>query len=147
MIGESLKERTLTLIKPECVGNHHIGDVIQRIEKAGFHIMAMRMLQLKQSEAEQFYLVHKGKPFYGELVEYMSSGKIVALALEKENCVEDFRKFIGATNPRDAAPGTIRKDFGTNIQNNCVHASDSLENARREIAFFFSELETITNNS
>jgi nucleoside-diphosphate kinase len=147
MIGERLKERTLTLIKPECVENRHIGDVIQRIEKAGFHVMAMRMLRLKKSEAQQFYLVHKERPFYGELVEYMSSGKIVALALEKENCIEDFRKFIGATNPKDAAPGTIRKDFGTNIQNNCVHASDSPENARREISFFFSEQEIITNNN
>jgi nucleoside-diphosphate kinase len=147
MIGGRLKERTLTLIKPECVGNHHIGEVIQRIEKAGFQIMAMRMLRLKKEEAEQFYLVHKGKPFYEELVEYMSSGKIITLALEKENCVEDFRKFIGATNPKDAAPGTIRKDFGTNIQNNCVHASDSPENARRETAFFFSEQEIITNNT
>ena len=142
-----MKERTLTLIKPECVENRHIGDVIQRIEKAGFHILAMRLLRLKESEAQQFYLVHKERPFYGELVEYMSSGKTVALALEKENCVEDFRKFIGATNPKDAAPGTIRKDFGTNIQNNCVHASDSPENTRREISFFFSEQEIITNNN
>src|SRR4030042_2492828 len=116
MIGERLKERTLTLIKPECVENRHIGDVIQRIEKAGFHILAMRLLRLKESEAQQFYLVHKERPFYGELVEYMSSGKTVALALEKENCVEDLEKFIGATNPKDAAPGTIRKDFGTNLQ-------------------------------
>lgn len=140
-------ERTLTLIKPECVENRHIGDVIQRIEKAGFQILAMRMLRLKKSEAQQFYLVHKERPFYGELVEYMSSKKIIALVLEKENCVEDFRRFIGTTDPKDAAPGTIRKDFGTNIQNNCVHASDSPENARREIAFFFSEREIITNNS
>ena len=142
-----MKERTLTLIKPECVENHYIGEVIRRIEKAGFYILAMRMLQLKKSEAQQFYLVHKGKSFYSELVEYMSGGKIVALALEKENCVEDFRKFIGATNPKEAAPGTIRKDFGTNIQSNCVHASDSSENARREIAFFFSEQEIISLNS
>jgi nucleoside-diphosphate kinase len=147
MIGGRLIERTLTLIKPECVENRHIGDVIQRIEKAGFQILAMRMLRLKKSEAQQFYLVHKERPFYGELVEYMSSKKIIALVLEKENCVEDFRRFIGTTDPKDAAPGTIRKDFGTNIQNNCVHASDSPENARREIAFFFSEREIITNNS
>ena len=139
-----MKERTLTLIKPECVESHHIGEVIQRIEKAGFHILAMRLLRLQKIDAEQFYLIHKEKPFYTELVEYMSSGKIVALALEKEHCVEDFRKFIGATNPNEAAPGTIRKDFGTNIQSNCVHASDSLENAQREIAFFFSEREIIS---
>jgi nucleoside-diphosphate kinase len=129
------------------VESHHIGEIIQRIEKAGFHILAMRLLRLQKSEAEHFYLVHKEKSFYDELVEYMSSGKIVALALEKENCVEDFRKFIGATNPNNAAPGTIRKDFGTNIQSNCVHASDSPENAQREIAFFFSEREITTMSS
>lgn len=140
-----MKERTLTLIKPECVANRHVGEVIQRIEKAGFHILAMRMLRLKEKEAQQFYEVHRERPFYNDLVKYMSDGKIIALVLEKENCVEDFRKFIGATNPKDAAPGTIRRDFGTNIQSNCVHASDSLENARREIAFFFSEQEIISN--
>ncbi len=115
-----MKERTLTLIKPECVANKHIGDVIQRIETAGFHILAMRMLRLKENEAQEFYAVHRARPFYNDLVKYMSEGKIIALVLEKENCVEDFRKFIGATNPKDAAPGTIRKDFGTNIQSNCV---------------------------
>jgi nucleoside-diphosphate kinase len=140
-----LKERTLTIIKPECVSNHHIGDIIQRIEKAGFGILALRMVHLQRSEAEQFYLVHKERPFYQELVEYMSSGKVVAMVLEKENCVEAFRNFIGATNPADAKPGTIRRDFGTNIQNNCVHASDSTENARKEAAFFFSEREIILN--
>lgn len=141
-----MKERTLTLIKPECVANRHAGEVIQRIEKAGFHILAMRMLRLKEKEAQEFYEVHRERPFYNDLVKYMSEGKIIALVLEKENCVEEFRKFIGATNPKDAAPGTIRRDFGTNIQSNCVHASDSLENARREIAFFFSEQEIISNH-
>lgn len=140
-----MKERTLTLIKPECVANRYAGEVIHRIEKAGFHILAMRMLRLKEKEAQQFYEVHRERPFYNDLVKYMSEGKIIALVLEKENCVEEFRKFIGATNPKDAAPGTIRRDFGTNIQSNCVHASDSLENARREIAFFFSEQEIISN--
>lgn len=140
-----MKERTLTLIKPECVANRHTGEVIERIEKAGFHILAMRMLRLKEKEAQQFYEVHRERPFFNDLVKYMSEGKIIALVLEKENCVEDFRKFIGATNPKDAATGTIRRDFGTNIQSNCVHASDSLENARREITFFFSEQEIISN--
>ena len=134
-------ERTLTLIKPECVAEKHIGDVIARIEKAGFAIKAMKMLQLSKREAEKFYEVHKERPFYGELTDYMSSGPIVAMVLEKENCIADFRNFIGATNPAEAAEGTIRKDFGKSIQFNCVHASDSPENAQREIYFYFSDRE------
>ncbi len=140
-----MRERTLTIIKPECVKNKHIGDIIQRIEDAGFEILAMKMVSLQPREAEQFYLVHKERSFYHELVQYISSGKVVAMVLEKENCVGAFRKFIGATNPQEAAPGTIRRDFGSNIQNNCVHASDSDENARKEAAFFFSEREIILN--
>jgi nucleoside-diphosphate kinase len=140
-----LIERTLTIIKPECVVNHHIGDIIQRIEQAEFNILAMRMVHLQEQEAEQFYLVHKDRPFYRKLVEYMTSGKVVAMVLEKKNCVEAFRTFIGATNPEEAAAGTIRRDYGTNIQNNCVHASDSTENALKEIAFFFSTREIIMN--
>ncbi|MBN2367076.1 MAG: nucleoside-diphosphate kinase [Calditrichaeota bacterium] len=140
-----MKERTLTIIKPECVSQKHIGDIIQRIEKAGFEILGIRMVHLSPEEAKQFYLVHKERPFYGDLVNYMSSGKVVVVVLEKENCVEAFRKFIGSTNPEEAEPGTIRKDFGTNIQNNCVHASDSPENARTEISFFFSQRDLILN--
>jgi nucleoside-diphosphate kinase len=140
-----LKQRTLTIIKPECVENNHIGDVIQRIEQADFSIVAMRMVRLQLQEAQQFYLVHKERPFYQELVEYMSSGKVVAMVLEKENCVEAFRNFIGATNPEEATPGTIRRDFGTNIQNNCIHASDSTENAVKEIDFFFTAKDIIMN--
>jgi len=134
-------ERTLTLIKPECVAEKHIGDVIARIEKGGFTIKAMKMLQLTKREAEKFYEVHKERPFYGELTDYMSSGPIVAMVLEKENCIADFRNFIGATNPQEAAEGTIRRDFGKSIQFNCVHASDSPENAKREIYFYFSDRE------
>jgi nucleoside-diphosphate kinase len=104
------------------------------------------MIRLQPDEARRFYLVHKDRPFYQELVEYMSSGKVVAMILEKENCVEAFRKFIGATNPAEAAPGTIRKDFGTDIQSNCIHASDSPENALKEMAFFFSETEYLKNS-
>ncbi len=136
-----MAERTLTLIKPECVAEKHIGEVIARIEKAGFQVKAIKMLRLSKREAEKFYEVHKERPFYGELTEYMSSGPIVALVLEKENCVADFRDFIGATNPKDAAQGTIRREFGKNIQMNCVHASDSPENAVREIYFYFSDRE------
>ncbi len=140
-----LKERTLTLIKPECVAGRHIGEIIKRIEIAGFEILALRMACLTQKEAKEFYLVHKDRPFYQDLVSYMSSGKIVAMVLEKENCVEAFRTFIGATNPAEAEEGTIRKDFGTNIQNNCVHASDSIDNAEKEIAFFFSSRDVLMN--
>jgi nucleoside-diphosphate kinase len=145
MTENILKNRTLTLIKPECVASKHIGNIIQRIEQAGFTILGIRMLKLTRKEAEEFYLVHKNKPFYTGLVEYMSGGKIVAMVLEKENCVQDFRQFIGATNPTEAAEGTIRRDFGTNIQNNCVHASDSNENAQKEISFFFSNRDILMN--
>lgn len=145
MTENILKNRTLTLIKPECVAGKHIGNIIQRIEQAGFTILGIRMLKLTRKEAEEFYLVHKNKPFYRGLVEYMSGGKIVAMVLEKENCVQDFRQFIGATNPAEAAEGTIRRDFGTDIQNNCVHASDSNENAQKEISFFFSNRDILMN--
>jgi nucleoside-diphosphate kinase len=140
-----VKQQTLTIIKPECVAKLHIGDIIQRIEKADFKIIAIKMVRLQPQEAQQFYLIHKDRPFYQELVQYMCSGKVVVMVLEKENCVQAFRKFIGATNPKDAASGTIRRDFGTDIQNNCVHASDSPDNAQKEIAFFFSAKEIILN--
>jgi nucleoside-diphosphate kinase len=136
-------ERTLTIIKPECVEEKHIGDVISLIEKGGFRIKGIRMLNLNRRNAEIFYEVHKERPFYTELTEYMSSGPVVVMVLEKENCIQDFRKFIGATNPAEAAEGTIRADYGKNIQNNCVHASDEPKNAHREIKFFFSELELV----
>jgi len=135
-----LPERTLTIIKPECVENKHIGDVIARVEKDGFAIKAMKMLQMSLEEARTFYEVHRQRDFYNELTGYMSSGPVVVMVLEKENCIRAFRDFIGATDPAKAAPGTIRRDFGKNIQNNCVHASDSNENAVREIQFFFPEM-------
>lgn len=136
-------ERTYTMIKPVCVKDNHIGDVISRIEKGGFKILAMKMLQLSKADAEAFYAVHKERPFYGELTDFMCSGPIVAMVLEKENCIKDYRDFIGATNPEEAAEGTIRRDFGTSIQCNCVHASDSPENAVIEINFFFSKRELV----
>jgi nucleoside-diphosphate kinase len=138
-----LKGRTLTIIKPECVAEKHIGNIIQRIEEAKFEILAIKMVRLTEKEAETFYKVHQAKPFYRELVEYISSGKVVVMVLEKDNCVEDFRKFIGATDPQKAEKGTIRGDFGKNIQFNCVHASDSKENALIEMSFFFSTQELI----
>ncbi len=133
-------ETTLTIIKPECVENKHIGDVIARIERAGFLIKAMKMLRMNLEEAKSFYEVHRERDFYDELTRYMSSGSVVIMVLEKENCIQDFRNFIGATDPTKAVAGTIRADFGQNIQNNCVHASDSPENAAREIKFFFPEM-------
>ncbi len=138
-----MSQRTYTMIKPVCVKDSHIGDVIARIEKGGFKILAIKMLQLSKADAESFYAVHKERPFYGELTDFMCSGPIVAMVLEKENCIKDYRDFIGATNPEEAAEGTIRRDFGTSIQCNCVHASDSPENAVVEINFFFSERELV----
>lgn len=138
-----MNQRTLTIIKPECVAEKHIGDIIARIEKAGYQILGLKMVRLQKKDAEQFYLVHKDRPFYKELVAYMTSGKVVVMVLEKENCVDDFRGFIGATNPQEAADGTIRKDFGKSIQFNCIHASDSPENAAKEVSFFFAEKEIL----
>ena len=138
-----MKQRTLTIIKPECVAERHIGDIIQRIEKAEFEILGLKMLRLQKKEAQLFYKVHENRPFYDELVAYMTSGKVVVMVLEKEDCVQKFRTFIGATDPAKADEGTIRKDYGQNIQFNCVHASDSPENAAKECSFFFAENELV----
>ena len=133
---------TLTMIKPTGVKNGHAGEILQIITKeGGFRIAAMKMLTLSKNQAMKFYEVHKERPFYGELVEFMTSGPIIAAVLEKENAVSEFRNFIGATNPAEAAEGTIRRKFGVSIQENCVHGSDSNENALREIKFYFSTSE------
>jgi nucleoside-diphosphate kinase len=132
---------TLTMVKPEAVRNGNMGNIIAKIEEGGFKIIAMKYLRLTKQQAQLFYYVHRERPFYGELVDFMSSGPIIAAVLEKENAVEAYRKFIGSTNPKDAAPGTVRALYGTNIQENAVHGSDSDENALKEAAFFFSELE------
>ena len=134
-------ERTLSIVKPDAVGKNHIGEIIARFEKGGLHVVAAKMLQLSQEQAEGFYAVHKERPFYGELVEFMSRGPITAAILEKDNAVEDFRKLIGATNPAQAEEGTIRKKYATSIGENAVHGSDSNENAQIEGDFFFSKLE------
>ncbi len=136
-------QRTYTMIKPECVQAKHIGDVIARIEKGGYQILGLKMVHMSKADAEAFYAIHKERPFFPELVTFMSSGPVVSMVLEKENAIADYREFIGATNPAEAAEGTIRRDFGSNIQNNCVHASDSPENALTEIKFFFSERELV----
>ncbi len=133
--------RTFTMIKPDAVENNHIGAILEKIVASGFSIKAMKYTRLSKKEAETFYGIHSERPFFGELVEYMTSGPIVAAILEKDNAVEDFRKLIGATNPADAAEGTIRKMFATSISANAVHGSDSDENAAIEGAFFFSQRE------
>jgi nucleoside-diphosphate kinase len=133
--------RTFTMLKPDATGAGNTGKIIDRMIAAGFTIKAMKWTQLSKAEAEAFYSVHAERPFYGELVEYMSSAPIVAAILEKENAVADFRELIGATNPADAAPGTIRADFATSISANAVHGSDSDENAALEGAFYFSTRE------
>ncbi|GAB4146716.1 MAG: nucleoside-diphosphate kinase [Bacteroidia bacterium] len=133
--------RTFTMIKPDAVENNYIGPILAKINEAGFRIVAMKYTRLTAEMAGKFYEVHKERPFYGELVAYMSSGPIVAAILEKDNAVEDFRTLIGATDPAKAAPGTIRAQFAKSIAANAVHGSDSDENAAIEGNFFFSQLE------
>lgn len=130
--------RTFTMIKPDAVKAGHIGGIINMITENGFKIVAMKLTQLTVRDAQKFYEVHNERPFYGELVEFMSRGPIVAAILEKENAVEDFRKLIGATNPAEAAEGTIRKKYAKSIGENAVHGSDSDENAAIESAFHFA---------
>ena len=133
--------RTFTMIKPDAVANGHIGAILNDIIADGFKIVAMKYLHLSEQNAGNFYAVHKERPFYADLVKFMTSGPIVAVILEKENAVEDFRKLIGATNPAEAAEGTIRNKYAKSIDANAVHGSDSDENAAIEGDFFFSNLE------
>ena len=137
----NMSNRTFTMIKPDAFKNGHAGAIIDRIIKEGFKIKAMKMLKLSAEKAGEFYAVHKERPFYGELVAFMSSGPIVAAILEKDNAVEDFRKLIGATNPANAEEGTIRKLYATSVGENAVHGSDSDENAAIEGSFMFAGLE------
>lgn len=130
--------RTFTMIKPEAVEQGNIGGILAMMEGAGFRIVALKKKQLSKAEAGDFYAVHKERPFYGELVDYMSSGPIVAAILEKDNAVEDFRKLIGSTDPAEAAEGTIRKRFAESKAKNAVHGSDSDDNAAIECDFHFS---------
>ncbi|WP_025764360.1 nucleoside-diphosphate kinase [Dyadobacter tibetensis] len=133
--------RTFTMIKPDAVADGHSGSIIKMIEAAGFKIIAMKKTLLTAERAGQFYQVHAERPFYGDLCGYMSSGPIIPMILEKENAVADFRTFIGATNPEQAAEGTVRKLYAKSIQANAIHGSDSDENAAIEGSFFFSETE------
>lgn len=130
--------RTFTMIKPDAVESGHVGAILEQITASGFRIVAMKLTQMTQRDAEAFYAIHKERPFFGELVEFMTRGPVVAAILEKDNAVEDFRTLIGATNPEDAAEGTIRKKYAKNVGENAVHGSDSDENAEIEGAFHFS---------
>ena len=134
-------ERTLSIVKPDGVKANQIGEVYRRFEKAGLSIVAARMLQLSQREAEGFYAVHRERPFFRELVRYMSSGPVVVQVLEGENAIALNRDIMGATDPKKAAPGTIRADLASSIEQNVVHGSDAPDTAAREIAFFFSTTE------
>ncbi|MEP0823591.1 MAG: nucleoside-diphosphate kinase [Ignavibacterium sp.] len=136
-------ERTLAILKPDCVRKNLQGEVLARIQKAGFKVLSFKTLRLTRETAGAFYAVHKGRPFYDELVNFMSSGPCVPIALEKANAVADFRTLIGATDPKEAAEGTIRKLYADSKGENIVHGSDSVENGRIEVAFFFSESELV----
>jgi nucleoside-diphosphate kinase len=132
---------TLTMIKPMAVQKGYIGPILAKIAEGGFRIVAMKYTKLSPEQARKFYEVHKERPFYNDLVNFMSSGPIVAAILEKENAVQAYRDFIGATNPENAEPGTIRALYGTSLEKNAVHGSDSDENAQIEASFFFSQTE------
>jgi nucleoside-diphosphate kinase len=132
-------ERTLSIIKPDAVAKNIIGEIYSRFEKNGLRIVAARMMHLSREQAEGFYAVHRERPFYRDLVEFMTSGPVVVQVLEGENAIGKNRELMGATNPRDAAPGTIRADFATTVDENAVHGSDGPETAQQEIAFFFGD--------
>ncbi len=136
-----MTNRTFTMIKPDAMKNGHAGAILDRISKEGFRIVALKMTKLPAEKAGEFYAVHKERPFYGELVEFMSSGVIIAAILEKDNAVAAFRELIGATNPAQAAAGTIRKLYAASVGENAIHGSDSDDNAKIEGDFFFSGLE------
>jgi nucleoside-diphosphate kinase len=139
--------KTLAILKPDCVEKNLIGDVVKKINEAGFKIKAIKMTRLTPASAGGFYEIHRERPFFNDLLEYMTSGPCVPIALEKENAVEDFRKLIGATNPQEAEEGTIRKLYAKDITQNIVHGSDSDENALKEISHFFTRKELLENYS
>jgi nucleoside-diphosphate kinase len=138
-----LKQRTLAILKPDCIEKKVQGKVIQQIIDAGFEIKAMRLLRLTKQSAQTFYAVHKERPFYNDLVDYMTSGPVLPMCLEKDNAIADFRKLIGATNPTNADKGTIRKMYAVSVEKNIVHGSDSPENAKIEIAHFFNNADIL----
>jgi len=132
-------QATLLIVKPDAVARHAIGQILARLEGEGFAIRQMRMVRLAREQAGEFYAVHRERPFYADLLTFMTSGPAVPVLLEREDAVAHLRAYIGATDSTKAAPGTIRRDFGTDVQRNAVHASDSAENAAREVAFFFGD--------
>jgi len=136
-------EQTLSIIKPDAVAKNVIGKIIDRFESNGLRVAAIKKLQLTKEQAAKFYEVHKERPFFNDLVEFMTSGPVVVSVLEGENAVAKNRELMGATNPKEAAPGTIRADFAESIDANAVHGSDSLENAKKEIKFFFADIEIL----
>src|SRR6185312_13385432 len=138
-----MTNRTFTMIKPDAFAKGHSGAIIDQIQKSGFALVALKLTRLSREKAGEFYAVHKARPFYGELVDFMSSGPIIAAILEKENAVADFRKLIGATDPAKADAGTIRKLYAASVGENAIHGSDSDESARIESDFFFSSLERV----
>ena len=140
-----MSNRTFAIIKPDAIKNGNTGKIYDRIISTGFNILGAKLIRISLPQAQGFYAVHKGKPFYEELTDFMSSGQSMVLALEKDNAVTAWRETIGSTNPEEAAEGTIRFDFATSIGENAVHGSDSDENAKKEIGFFFTESELITN--
>jgi nucleoside-diphosphate kinase len=136
-----VKERTLSIVKPDAVGATQGGAILARIEKAGFRVVALRMRSLTRAEAEGFYHVHRERPFFASLCAFMSSGPCITMVLERENAIAHRREIMGATDPAKAAPGTIRKDFASSIEANCIHGSDAAETARFEIGYFFPGIE------
>jgi nucleoside-diphosphate kinase len=139
-----MSEKTLSIIKPDAVAKNAIGDIIARFEKAGLRVAAAKMMHLTKTQAEQFYAVHSERPFFNGLVSFMSSGPVFVQVLEGDNAILRNREIMGATNPKDAAPGTIRADFADSIDHNAVHGSDATETAKQEIAFFFNPEEILT---
>jgi len=134
-------ERTLSIVKPDGVKKNVVGEVIKRFEQKGLRVAALRMIKMSIDDAKGFYIVHKERPFYGSLTSFMSEGPVVVMVIEGENAISKVRETMGATNPKDAAPGTIRADFASDIEHNIVHGSDSTESASYEIPYFFSSLE------
>ncbi len=141
-----MNNKTFAIIKPDAVRNGHSGQIIDRVINSNFKILGLKLIKMTKPQAEGFYEIHSEKPFYAELTEFMSSGKCIVMALQKEDAVNEWRKLIGATNPAEAKDGTIRKDFASSLGENAVHGADSNENASREIGFFFSGTEIISNH-
>ena len=140
-----MEERTLAILKPDAIAKMLTGDIITKINVAGFRIIGLKMIRLTKETAEGFYHIHKGKPFFKELITYMTSGPVITIVLKKENAVQDFRKLIGATDPSKAEFGTIRNIYAEDMTHNTIHGSDSVENAENEIAYFFSAREIVKN--